>query len=76
MKINMIKLPVRELIKGYKEDDSTSRVVAWDGKLDVRPEYQREYVYSDDKRDAVIDTVLKGFPLNTTPHNTFDGGRV
>ena len=45
MKINMMKLPVRELIKGFSEDDTTSRVVAWDGKLDVRPEYQREYVY-------------------------------
>lgn len=64
MKISMIKLPIRDIIKGYREDDSTSRVVAWDGKLDVRPEYQREYVYADDKRDAVITTVLKGFPLN------------
>ena len=64
MKIDMIKVPVKELIKGYSEDDATSRVRAWDGKLDVRPEYQREYVYSDDKRDAVINTILKGFPLN------------
>ena len=64
MKINMIKLPVKELIQNYSEDDQTSRVRAWGGKLDVRPEYQREYVYSDDKRDAVINTILKGFPLN------------
>lgn len=64
MKINMMKLPVRELIKGFSEDDTTSRVVAWDGKLDVRPEYQREYVYDDNQRDAVINTILKGFPLN------------
>ena len=64
MKINMIKVPVKELIQGYSEDDQTSRVRAWGGKLDVRPEYQREYVYSDDKRDAVINTILKGFPLN------------
>lgn len=64
MKINMIKVPVRELIKGYSEDDATSKVVAWDGKLDVRPEYQREYVYDDKKRDSVINTVLKKFPLN------------
>ncbi len=64
MKINMMKLPVRELIKGFSEDDATSRVVAWDGKLDVRPEYQREYVYDDSQRDAVINTILKGFPLN------------
>lgn len=64
MKINMIKVPVKELIQGYSEDDQTSRVRAWGGKLDVRPEYQREYVYSEDKRDAVINTILKGFPLN------------
>lgn len=64
MKINMIKVPVRDLVQGYSEDDTTNRVVAWGGKLDVRPEYQREYVYDDKKRDAVINTVLKGFPLN------------
>ena len=64
MKIEMIKVPVKELIQNYSEDDQTSRVRAWGGKLDVRPEYQREYVYSDDKRDAVINTILKGFPLN------------
>lgn len=64
MKIDMIKVPIRELIKGYKEDEATSHVVAWDNKLDVRPEYQREYVYDVDKRDAVINTILKKFPLN------------
>ena len=64
MKIDMIKLPVKDLVQGYEEDDSTSRVRAWGGKLDVRPEYQREYVYGEGKRDAVINTVLQGFPLN------------
>lgn len=64
MKINMIKVPVRDLIAGYQEDDATSKVSAWNGKLDVRPEYQREFVYDDKKRDAVINTVLRGFPLN------------
>lgn len=64
MKINMIRLPIKDLIVGYYEDDSTSKVVAWGGKLDVRPEYQREYVYGEGQRDAVINTVLQGFPLN------------
>lgn len=64
MKINMIKVPIRDLIVGYQEDESTSKVVAWGGKLDVRPEYQREFVYDDKKRDSVINTVLRGFPLN------------
>ena len=64
MLINMIKVPVRDLIQGYNENDATSKVVAWGGKLDVRPEYQREYVYGEGQRDAVINTVLHGFPLN------------
>ena len=37
---------------------------AYDGKLDVRPPYQREFVYKDKQRDAVIDTVRRYFPLN------------
>lgn len=64
MVINEMKLKVRDLIQGYNENDATNRVVAWGGKLDVRPEYQREFVYDDDKRNAVINTVLNGFPLN------------
>lgn len=60
----MIKIPVKDLVAGYLENDTTSRVTAWGGKLDVRPEYQREFVYDDKKRDAVINTILKGFPLN------------
>lgn len=64
MKIEMIKVPVRDLIAGYEEDVATGRVTAWGGKLDVRPEYQREYVYGVGQRDAVINTVLNGFPLN------------
>lgn len=64
MTINEMKIPIGEIIEGYREDAATSRVVAWGGKLDVRPEYQREYVYDDKQRDAVINTVLNKFPLN------------
>ena len=64
MIINEMKLSVGDLIQGYHEDDATSRVVAWGGKLDVRPEYQREYVYGEGQRDAVVNKVLNGFPLN------------
>ena len=64
MKINPMSLKVRDLIQGYYEDHNTSRVTAWGGKLDVRPEYQREYVYDDKQRDSVINTVLHEFPLN------------
>ena len=63
MKIELHKIPVREVVKGYK-DNAEEGVVAYDGKLDVRPKYQREFVYSGKQRDAVIDTVKQGFPLN------------
>lgn len=64
MEIKPMVLQVRDLIKGYSEDPNTSKVTAWGGQLDVRPEYQREYVYDDKQRDSVINTVLHDFPLN------------
>jgi hypothetical protein len=39
-------------------------IVAYGGKLDIRPPYQREFVYKDKQRDAVIESVLKNYPLN------------
>ena len=34
------------------------------GKLVIQPEYQRNYIYADGKRDvAVVDSILKGYPL-------------
>lgn len=64
MVIDEMKVRVGDLVQGFMEDDATGKVTAWGGKLDVRPEYQREYVYGEGQRDAVINTVLKGFPLN------------
>lgn len=64
MKIELKKVTVRELTEGYKDSDEEG-VVGYSGKLDIRPAFQREFVYKDKQRDAVIDTVLRGFPLNT-----------
>lgn len=63
MKIELTHIKISELFDGYK-DSGEGGVVAYGGRLDVRPKYQREFVYKDKQRDAVIDTVLKGFPLN------------
>ncbi|MDO4959423.1 MAG: DUF262 domain-containing protein [Prevotellaceae bacterium] len=63
MKIELTKIKISDLFNGYK-DSQEEGVVAYGGLLDVRPKYQREFVYKDKQRDAVIDTVLKGFPLN------------
>ncbi|MEK7568630.1 MAG: DUF262 domain-containing protein [Patescibacteria group bacterium] len=63
MKIELHRISVREVIVGYK-DSAEEGVVAYGGKLDIRPKYQREFVYNGKQRDAVIETIKNGFPLN------------
>ena len=63
MKIELKEISISDLFDGYK-DSADEGVVAYGGKLNVRPPYQREFVYKDKQRDAVIDTVMKKFPLN------------
>lgn len=63
MEIKLKEVTVRELAEDY-EDNEELGVKAHSGELDVRPPYQREFVYKDDQRDAVIQTLSEGFPLN------------
>lgn len=63
MEVTEKKITVKELAAGYV-DDGEGGVFAYNGKLVVRPPYQREFVYSDKQRDAVIDTITKKLPLN------------
>lgn len=63
MNIRLEHIAVRELFDGY-QDNGENGVVAYGGKLDVRPAYQREFIYKPEQRQAVIDTVSKGYPLN------------
>ncbi|HTE48404.1 MAG TPA: DUF262 domain-containing protein [Candidatus Paceibacterota bacterium] len=63
MKIDLHKISVRKVIAGYK-DSAEEGVEAYGGKLDIRPKYQREFVYNPEKRDAVIKTIQNDFPLN------------
>ena len=64
MKIEPTEIYIKDLVDGY-EDNAENGVLGYQKKLDIRPPYQREFVYKDKQRDAVIDTVLKGFPLNS-----------
>lgn len=62
MKITPYRVTVAELTKHYT-DDGEGGVYGYDDRLVLRPKFQREYIYSDKKRNAVIDTVMKSFPL-------------
>jgi len=47
------------------------------GRLTIQPEYQRNYIYADGKRDvAVIDSLLKGYPLGLIYFNKLDDGKL
>ena len=63
MKIELKEITIREVSKGYLNDDEEG-VVGYGGALNIRPKYQREFVYKDKQRDSVIETVKKNFPLN------------
>jgi hypothetical protein len=63
MKIELKEIKVRELTEGYQDNDEAG-VVGYSGKLDIRPPYQREFIYKDRQRDAVIETIMRDFPLN------------
>lgn len=63
MKIQIQKITIRDLAEGYI-DDGEGGVKGYRGNLDIRPPYQREFVYKDKQRDAVIETINNNFPLN------------
>lgn len=63
MKIEPREILIGALTQGYVED-AEKGVRGYYGNLNIRPAYQREFVYKDKQRDAVIDTIRKGFPLN------------
>lgn len=67
MEIKKIQVTINELTNGYVDYTNTDiekGVYAYDGKLNVRPAFQRSFVYGKDQENAVINTALKGYPLN------------
>ena len=63
VEIVLNNITVRELVEGYS-DDGHDGVRGYGGRLDIRPPYQRAFIYGNRERDAVIDTITKNHPLN------------
>ena len=63
MNIKLHEITVRDVAEGYV-DNAEEGVVGYGGRLNIRPKYQREFIYDVEKRNAVLDTIRKGFPLN------------
>jgi hypothetical protein len=73
MRIELNEITIRELVEDY-DDDGEGGVRGYGGKLDIRPPYQREFVYKDKQRNAVVETVNQGFPLNIMYWAVHDDG--
>lgn len=63
MEIELHEVTVRQIFDGY-ENHGENGVFGYGGKLDIRPPYQRNFIYKDKQRDEVVRTVKKNFPLN------------
>lgn len=71
---------VKELCEGFTYSDVDGKgLYGLAGKLTIQPEYQRNYLYSEnhsEKEAAVIDSVLKGYPLGLLYFNKLPDGRL
>ncbi len=63
MEIKLHEITIRDVVNGYI-DNQEDGVLGYGGKLDIRPPFQREFIYNEKERNAVIETINKGFPLN------------
>ena len=58
-------ITVGDICKGFAYDKNEGKgLFGWNGNLVIQPEYQRNYIYGDGKKDvAVVDSLLEGYPL-------------
>lgn len=72
-------LTVGDIREGFVYNEYEGKgLFGWSGKLTIQPEYQRNYIYAKEKKEAaVIDSLLKGYPLGLlyfvkTGENTYE----
>lgn len=63
MKIELANIRVGDVFNGYVDNDDDGEF-AYHGRLTIRPPYQRNFVYTRDESEAVVQTALQGYPLN------------
>jgi 5-methylcytosine-specific restriction endonuclease McrA len=78
MKTNLKTYLVREVSVGFVYNELEGKgLFGLSGELTIQPEYQRNYIYADGKRDvAVIESLLKGYPLGLIYFNKLEDGRL
>jgi 5-methylcytosine-specific restriction endonuclease McrA len=78
MKTHLTPYTVDQISNGFIYNELEGKgLFGLSGKLTIQPEYQRNYIYADGKRDvAVIDSLLKGYPLGLIYFNKTEDGQL
>ena len=78
MKTELKIYTVEQICDGFEYNELEGKgLYGLAGQLTIQPEYQRNYIYADGKKDvAVIESVLKGYPLGLIYFNKVDGGHL
>ena len=63
MLVELKEITIREVTENYV-DNIEEGVIGYNGRLNIRPKYQREFIYKDSQRNAVIESIMKEFPIN------------
>ena len=71
-------ITVRHICDGFVYNELEAKgLFGMGGQLTIQPEYQRNYIYADGKKDvAVIESILKGYPLGLIYLVKTDNGRL
>ena len=78
METTLKQYTVKEVCDGFVYNEIEGKgLFGLSGRLTIQPEYQRNYIYADGKRDvAVINSLLKGYPLGLIYFNKISGGKL
>jgi hypothetical protein len=71
-------ITIRDVVDGFVYNELEGKgLFGLSGKLTIQPEYQRSYIYNDGKKDvAVIDSILKGYPIGVLYFNKVDDDKL
>lgn len=64
MEITETKIKIFDLVRGFTEDDPNDDIRGYGGALNIRPAFQRNLVYDEEKQKAVINSILHKYPIN------------
>lgn len=73
----LTEVTIKEICAGFQYSELEAKgLFGWGGKLTIQPEYQRNYIYAEQKKEAaVIESLLKGYPIGLIYFNQPASGK-